>query len=60
MLMTRNLLYTAVTRAKKLVVIVGRDDCVMRMVRNNHIERRYSSLCAKLRLFSSAYEQKTR
>ncbi len=60
MLMTRNLLYTAVTRAKKLVVIVGRDDCVMRMVRNNHIERRYSSLCSKLRLFSSAYEQKNR
>ncbi|MBR5010544.1 MAG: AAA family ATPase, partial [Clostridia bacterium] len=57
MLMTRNLLYTAVTRAKKLVVIVGREDCVWRMVKNNHIERRYSSLCSQLNLFFSAYEQ---
>ncbi len=57
MLMTRNLLYTAVTRAKKLVVIVGREDCVWRMVKNNHIERRYSSLCSQLDLFFSAYEQ---
>ena len=30
MLMTRNLLYTAVTRAKRLVVIVGREGCVRR------------------------------
>ena len=44
MLLTRNLLYTAVTRAKRLVVIVGREGCVRQMVDNNHILRRYSAL----------------
>ena len=49
MLMTRNLLYTAVTRAKRLVVIVGREGCVRAMVDNNHIMRRYSALDQRLR-----------
>ena len=49
MLMTRNLLYTAVTRAKKLVVIVGREACVRQMVDNNHILRRYSALTHRLK-----------
>ena len=49
MLMTRNLLYTAVTRAKRLVVIVGRMECVARMVDNNHIDQRYSALELRLR-----------
>ena len=49
MLMTRNLLYTAVTRAKRLVVIVGREGCVRAMVDNNHITRRYSALDLRLR-----------
>ena len=49
MLMTRNLLYTAVTRAKRLVVIVGRESCVRQMVDNNHILRRYSALDWRLR-----------
>ena len=49
MLMTRNLLYTAVTRAKRLVVIVGRESCVRAMVDNNHIMRRYSALDVRLR-----------
>ena len=44
MLQTRNLLYTAVTRAKKMVVIVGSRDTVRRMVRNNETARRYSLL----------------
>ncbi|MCR4622738.1 MAG: ATP-dependent RecD-like DNA helicase [Clostridiales bacterium] len=56
MLMTRNLLYTAVTRAKKLVVIVGKEECVRRMVNNNYIERRFSSLCPRLKLYACAYE----
>ena len=50
MLMTRNLLYTAVTRAKKLVVIVGREACVRMMVDNNHILKRYSALTLRLKL----------
>ena len=49
MLMTRNLLYTAVTRARRLVVIVGREACVRQMVDNNRILRRYSALCMRLR-----------
>ena len=49
MLLTRNLLYTAVTRAKKLVVIVGREGCVQFMVDNNRIMRRYSALDVRLR-----------
>ncbi len=44
MLLTRNLLYTAITRAKKLVVITGREDCVAGMVSNNRIRQRYSGL----------------
>ena len=49
MLMTRNLLYTAVTRARRLVAIVGRESCVRQMVNNNHILRRYSALHLRLR-----------
>ncbi len=44
MLQTRNLLYTAVTRAKKLVVISGAKKTVQRMIRNNETARRYSLL----------------
>ena len=49
MLMTRNLLYTAVTRARRLVVIAGREGCVRQMVDNNRILRRYSALDWRLR-----------
>ena len=49
MLFTRNLLYTAVTRAKKLVVITGREDCVRAMVQNDHVAKRYSALSDRLR-----------
>ena len=52
MLLTRNLLYTAVTRAKKLVVIVGREGCVQFMVDNNRIMHRYSALAVRLRALS--------
>lgn len=44
MLQTRNLLYTAVTRAKKLVVISGAKKTVARMIQNNETARRYSLL----------------
>ncbi len=49
MLMTRNLLYTAVTRARRLAVIVGREDCVRQMVDNNRILNRYSALHLRLK-----------
>ena len=48
MLMTRNLLYTAVTRAKKLVVLVGRSACIGAMVGNDHVMKRYSGLAERL------------
>nr|MCR5053480.1 AAA family ATPase [Lachnospiraceae bacterium] len=44
MLYTRNLLYTAVTRAKKCVVIVGDDNTFRAMIRNNTETERYSGL----------------
>ena len=44
MLYTRNLLYTGVTRARKLVVIVGSFQAMDRMVQNNRIRWRYSDL----------------
>lgn len=44
MLQTRNLLYTAVTRAKRLVVIAGSRATVSKMIRNNDTARRYSLL----------------
>ncbi len=44
LIMTRNLLYTAITRAKNLVVIVGAEDTVRRMVRNDYIQKRFSKL----------------
>lgn len=49
MLLSRNLLYTAVTRAKKMVVGVGLGETVERMVDNNREIERYSSLERHLR-----------
>jgi len=48
MLMNRNLLYTAVTRAKKCVTIVGDDDVFYTMVNNNSQLKRYSGLKDRL------------
>ena len=52
-MMTRNLLYTAVTRAKRQVVCVGRRDALMSMVNNNRTDRRYTALRERL---SELYE----
>ena len=49
MLMTRNLLYTAVTRAKSMVIMVGRADMVMKMVENKHEILRYTTLEHRLK-----------
>ena len=48
MLMNRNLLYTAVTRAKKCVTIVGDDEVFYTMVQNNSQLKRYSGLKDRL------------
>ena len=44
MLMTRNLLYTAVTRARNMVYILGHEECPAQMVANSQVKRRYSAL----------------
>ncbi len=49
MLFNRRVLYTAITRAKSLMVIVGSASVVDRMVRNNKVGGRYSGLRTRLR-----------
>ena len=48
MLMARNLLYTAVTRGKKLVLIIGDPRCVRYMIDNNRSDERYTGLRHRL------------
>ena len=49
MLLTRNLFYTALTRARRLVVLVGREEVVRAMVvRRADILRRYTTLAQRL------------
>lgn len=49
-LLTRNILYTAITRAKRLLVIVGAQETVETMVATNTRGRRYSALKARMLL----------
>jgi exodeoxyribonuclease V alpha subunit len=51
-LMTRNLLYTGITRAKDLVVLVGMENILGEMIRNERETLRYSALCEKLKEFT--------
>ena len=53
MLLTRNLFYTALTRARQMVVLVGREEVVRLMVENDHILRRYTSLTQRLHAASA-------
>lgn len=48
-LLTRGVLYTAVTRARELLIIVGDDSIAYRMIDNNRQSRRYSGLRLRLR-----------
>ncbi|MCL2372837.1 MAG: AAA family ATPase [Defluviitaleaceae bacterium] len=48
MLLNRNLIYTAVTRAKELAVLVGSPDVLFRMIDNNKVAARYTSLTQRL------------
>ena len=49
MLLQRNLLYTGVTRARKLVIIVGTKKALSIGIRNNKIQKRFTGLCQKLK-----------
>lgn len=50
MMLQRNLLYTAVTRARRLVVLVGQPKAIGIAVRNNRVAERYTGLAERLRL----------
>lgn len=56
MLLNRNLLYTAVTRARKCVTIVGSEETFGEMIRNEKQQRRYSSLDVRIRELSQEEE----
>ena len=47
-LLTRSILYTAITRAKKLLVLVGNPDTINHMIESNARNKRYSALRARL------------
>lgn len=57
MLMTRNLLYTAVTRARTKCIILGRWDCVAGMVDNRYKRKRYSALDVHLSSTSQLFSK---
>ena len=48
-LMNRNLLYTALTRAKELVVLVGSREALKKMTENNKESKRNSGLCRRIK-----------
>lgn len=48
MLLNRNLLYTAVTRAKKCVTLVGSSAVIYQMIKNVNEQKRYSGLCQRI------------
>lgn len=54
MLLNRNLLYTAITRAKKLVVLLGEKRILKQMVRNNNESKRLTNLSFWIRELSEA------
>lgn len=56
LLQTRNLLYTAITRAKENIVIVGDKNVMNNMIRNNTINSRYSNLEKRIQHFYGLVE----
>ena len=51
-LLSRSILYTAITRARELLIIAGREETIAAMVNNAKLGRRYTGL--KLRLQNKA------
>lgn len=54
LLQTRSLLYTAMTRAKERLILVGSADVLSRMVENAHVANRYTGLTERLRTSSES------
>lgn len=48
LLLQRNLLYTAITRGKKMVVIIGQKKALATAIHNQHIKRRFTGLLTRL------------
>ena len=47
-MLQRNLLYTAVTRAKKMLVLVGTKQALAISIKNNKAQKRYGHLCERI------------
>jgi exodeoxyribonuclease V alpha subunit len=47
-MLQRNLLYTAITRGKKLVVLVGNKRAIYMAIKNSKVQHRYTNLAARL------------
>ena len=56
-LMNRNLLYTAVTRAKKCVMLIGDEQVFQNMISNTTEQRRYSGLRDRIVEIAEALEE---
>ena len=56
-LMCRNLLYTAVTRAKSMAILVGGEMAVTRMVNGEKVRRRYTGLDEKLKMMKNIIDE---
>lgn len=56
MLLTRNLIYTAITRAKNIVVLVGDPKYLYYMIHNNPDDRRNSSLDQRIKEYVQVYK----
>lgn len=54
LMLQRNLLYTAVTRAKKLVILIGTKKALAIAIKNNKVQQRYSHLADRLKINNSA------
>lgn len=57
LLQTRNLLYTAITRAKENIILVGDKNVMNNMIRNNTINSRYSNLENRIKHFYGLVEE---
>ena len=51
MLLTRNLLYTGITRAKKLLIVIGSKNLIEFMINNSEVRKRNTGLELRLRNF---------
>jgi exodeoxyribonuclease V alpha subunit len=57
MLYTRNLLYTGVTRAKELLIILGDKNTVYGMINNNNIKKRNTGLKYKIEKYFNLFSK---